>query len=123
MSSINVEQVVIGKHVKIHSGDLKLDVHASKSCIGVWLGGKGQSSGDGCVGAAANINGETYLMAYPNKSFWDKGAAPMPFAMSVKSGLQIPQPNGEITTFSLKELSSAALQLRKLLDAASEHVS
>lgn len=104
MSQQSVDQLEISKHVKIHSGDFKFDIHSGKDGIGFWLSNKNDKPGFNTIGAYIGNNQSPYFMIYPERGFWRGGNNQLPFALSPK-GLQVPHPDGSVTQLSLRDIS------------------
>lgn len=85
MSHERIEQLEIGKHVRLRSGDgrVKVDVHCSDDTVGVWA----NSDGGPQIGIVAESRKPPYFMIYTKLS------ATVPVALSA-SGIQVPSPHG-----------------------------
>lgn len=106
-----VKQLEISKHVKIRTDGASLDVHKDNSSIGVWLtsGPENGKSGYSTIGVFGSKGQAPYFQLWPCQKYWNCDAKnKLPFAFSADSGIQIPHPDGTVTTISLKQLSELA---------------
>lgn len=84
MSSINVEQLEVGKHFKVTNGHSTLTIHSSPHTLGVWLSQKGRANSDQ-ISMVADKQ-QIYFACYPRKGEFKNN---LPFAFG-PGGLQCP---------------------------------
>ena len=105
MSELRIEELVVGRHVKVASKFGRLEIHATNSTLGVWVSG---SKRDEPIGMCIAQDGTPYFMVYP------KANSPLgnkcPFAISA-NGLQIPQVDSEPKIIPLEKLAGLLLKL------------
>lgn len=112
MSRIEVDQVVVGKHVKIHTAGAMMDIHGGPTGgVGFWLANKGSPTGTDCIGAFSQKGLPPYFLVYPKEDFWEPGSKKLPFAFS-PNGLQIPSPDGSVVNISLNQICEWAKALQ-----------
>lgn len=113
MSHLQVDQLEVGKHVKIHYNGCKLDVHAGNSGIGMWLTKDGNKPDENTIGMFIGPHDLPYFMIYPTKDYWESGLKmKLPFAFT-SEGVQIPHPDGTRTFIKFKEISDLVKLLPK----------
>lgn len=109
---VEADQVEINKHIKMHSGDFKFDVHCAKDGIGFWLSNRKDNPDENMIGAYIGNNQSPFIMIYPERDFWQGRKGKLPFALSPK-GLQIPHADGTVTHLSLRDISDLVKLLPK----------
>lgn len=108
-----VKQLEVDKHFKMKCDVGQLDIHAGSTCLGLWLVKNGCSGDDNSIGMICEPLG-VYFQMWPDHSFYDKNSKNrLPFAFSSSTGLQVPHPDGTVTTISLNELSDLVKNLKK----------
>lgn len=95
---VEVEEVVVGRHVKMRSELGGIDVHASNSALGVWISPKGAKSPCGQIGIFVQ-HGRACLSLYP-----DYPTNCVPFAIST-AGLQVVKRDGTVRIVPLDVLA------------------
>lgn len=113
MSSLQCEEVVVGRHFKIRNDKASIEVLSTKSGLGVWFNcrAEGSRGDENCFGAYAASDGKPYVMYWPPKEFFDAHAKnKLPFALS-QHGLQIPVPSGGSKVIPLAKLAELLLAL------------
>lgn len=82
---LKVEQLVVGKHVKVSSSFGSIEVHASGKTLGMWVSRGGKF--DGQIGIVVEQGKGPYISIWPTN---DSGVkTTFPFAVS-GHGLQVP---------------------------------
>lgn len=108
MSHLEVEQIDVGRHVRIKAGELRLNIHANDGSVGAWLSEKGKVDFD-CLSVFLRKGEAPYVQAYPFKEYFQSSVSyRLPFAFGTRHGLQIPHSDGKVTVISLEQLSSLA---------------
>lgn len=94
---LEVDQLVIGKHVKVRSPLGSIDVHASETNLGIWFTPAGAKQPEKTMSVHIQ-HGVPSLCIWPSwKSNW-------PFAISA-NGLQIPKKDGMVRIVPLERLA------------------
>jgi hypothetical protein len=108
------KQLEIDKHFKMKCDAGQLDIHAGPTCLGLWMVSKDCPGDSNSIGMICE-KGRVYFQMWPDKSFYNKNTERnrLPFAFSSSSGLQVPHPDGTVTTISLNELSDLVKNLKK----------
>ncbi len=105
VDELSVEQLKVGRHIRIRSAIGNLNVHASGTALGVWLQSADGRRDENMLSAYV-VPGRTPALAlWPSRKFW--GPRPrqrMPFAIS-GDGLQVPHPDGTVTILPLEQLA------------------
>lgn len=94
---MEVEQLVVDRHVKMRSELGGIDIHSSSTALGVWLAPAGSRNGVGTVGLFIQ-NGVANLTVYPNYS------KNRPFSISA-NGLQVVKRDGTVRIMPLERLA------------------
>jgi hypothetical protein len=109
--AIEVEQLRIGKHMRFKSAAGQLTVDASGNTLGVWVDSNVTKSGEGTVSIVAEAGKPPYMSIWPAKGYFASQGRKVPFAFSA-NGLQVPHPDGTVTTLSLLEISTLVKSLK-----------
>lgn len=107
---LTINQLEVTRHVKIHTDSFGLDIHASNACLGVWMTEKGAPAGTGGIGMVCQRGCSPYFALWPKPEYWKGAKQQLPLALSAH-GLQVPHPDGTVTTLSLEQLSVLAKSL------------
>lgn len=100
---LEVDEVQVGRHVKMLSDVGRFDVHCSGSTMGAWLQPVGKRGPDGQIGMHIQ-NGVAFF------SIWPSVDAKHPFAISA-NGLQVVKDDGTVRIMPLGKIAELVDQL------------
>lgn len=106
MSKIEVEELVVDRHVKMSSALGRIDVHASDNTLGIWISPKDSKAPCGQFGVFID-HGRVCLGLYP-----DYPTKNVPFAIST-AGLQVVKRDGTVIVMPLEKLAELVESVMK----------
>jgi len=109
---IFAKELELKKHFKMKCDAGQLDIHASPTCLGLWIVQEGCKGDENSIGMVCQRGMGPYFQVWPDSSFFEPGSRNrLPFAFGSSTGLQVPQPDGTVVIVPLRRLAELAKKM------------